>query len=102
MSAMRKVATIGLAGQIFDLALGMKRKPVRDTFDPIEMEDQPRAALARETVDLYGRPVALEVDLESELAAIGNVAFVEALLTYLALTIQERDAALAAARRAEP
>lgn len=88
MSAMRKVATVTISGQVFDLAMGSV---------PI-----PRAALAREGEDLYERPVALEVDLESELAAIGKIAFAEALLLLLATTIQERDAALAAARRHEP
>lgn len=86
--SMRKVATITFSGQVFDLAAGSV--PV------------PRAALAREGEDLYGRPVALEVDLESELQAIGNIAFTEALLLLLATTILERDAALTAARRAEP
>ena len=94
MSAMRKVATVTIGGQIFDLALGSKQHPHAGAM--------PRAALAREGEDLYGRPVALEIDLESELAAIGNVAFTEAVLLLLATTIQERDAALAAARRAEP
>jgi hypothetical protein len=45
--------------------------------------------------------MAVEVDLESELQAIGNIAFVEALLLQLAATLQERDAARAAAQRAE-
>lgn len=67
MSAMRRIGTIRLLDQDFDLALG-----------------EPRAVLAREGLDLYGRPMAVEVDLESELAAMGNVAVVEALLLLLA------------------
>lgn len=94
MSAMRKVATVTLSGQVFDLALGGRGEHP-------DIAGQ-RAALAREGEDLYGRPVALEVDLESELKAIGNIAFAEALLLLLATTIQERDAALTAARRHEP
>lgn len=92
--SMRKVSTVALCGQVFDLAMGPH---------PANREVAGhRAALAREGEDLYERPMAVEIDLESELAAIGNVAFVEALLLLLATTIQERDAALAAARRAEP
>lgn len=92
---MKKVATVTICGQTFDLAMGFQT-PTAERFAGN------RAALAREGVDLYERPVALEADLESELSCIGNVAFVEALLLLLATTIQERDAALAAARRAEP
>lgn len=92
--SMRKVAIVTIAGQSFDLALGPRGEQP-------DVAGQ-RAALAREGEDLYGRPVALEVDLESELQAIGNIAFTEALLLLLATTIQERDAALTAARRAEP
>lgn len=76
MSAMRKVATLTIGGQVFDLALGP-----RGIAPDIAGE---RGVLAREGLDLYDRPVALEVDLESELAAMGNVAMVEALLLLLA------------------
>lgn len=91
MSAMRKVATVTLAGQVFDLALGPRG------VEP-DVAGQ-RGVLAREGEDLYGRPVALEIDLESELQAIGNVAFVEALLLLLATTLQERDAARVALQK---
>lgn len=76
MSAMRKVATIRLLDQDFDLALGERQNPHAGPLS--------HAVLAREGLDLYDRPVALEVDLESELAAMGNVAMVEALLLLLA------------------
>jgi hypothetical protein len=91
VSAMRKVATVTLCEQSFDLALGSKQHPHAGAM--------PRAALAREGEDLHGRPVALEVDLESELQTIGNVAFVEALLLLLAIAYQERDAARAALQK---
>ena len=79
---MRKVAMLTICGQSFDLALGEKRK--RSAVDPDRVADQPHAVLAREGLDLYGRPVALEVDLESELDAMGKFAMVEALLLLLA------------------
>lgn len=98
MSGMRKVATVAIAGQTFDLAVGSGSN---DALYEMAARGG-RAALAREGEDLYGRPMAVEADLESELQAIGDVAFVEALLLLLATSLQERDAALAAARRAEP
>lgn len=76
MSAMRKVATLAIRGQSFDLALGERNHPHAGPMG--------HAVLAREGLDLYDRPVALEVDLESELAAMGNIAMVEALLLLLA------------------
>lgn len=100
MSGMRRIAAVTICGEVFDLALGSRLADV--TQEMAARGGHVRAAIAREGVDLYGRPVALEVDLESELAAVGNVAFVESLLLLLATTMQERDAALAAARRAEP
>ena len=77
MSAMRKVASLAICGQSFDLALGERSQ--NPHVGPLS-----HAVLAREGLDLYDRPVALEVDLESELAAMGNVAMVEALLLLLA------------------
>lgn len=79
---MRKVDRIILLDEEYDLAMG-----------------EGRVVLAKETVDLYGRPVALEVDLESVLSTRGNVLVVEALLAVLAngiVVAREREEQLAA------
>lgn len=87
---MTRISSLVIAEQSFDLAVGSRGEGAKV---------EPAAILARVGTDIYDRPVAVEVDLESEMQAIGNLAMVEALLLLLAQAIQDRDAVKAALQK---
>jgi hypothetical protein len=81
VSALRKIATITILGETYDLAANGK------------------ATLARERQDIYGRPFAEVVEFDD--LPEPNIVIAQVLLDLLAEAIKDRDAAREALQRNE-